>query len=396
MGPRSKSLAVRQLHVKHVGRFEDFSLSFGDRLNIISGGNGVGKSTILQIIAASFSIGHQTRNVSRRALSETSGAWKLEVTLDGRSHSGEMQVDNKPPQFARVTTQLSRVNQLLIFLQANRGFDYQELSSVNRDPGRENHEISSQTVEGLKPTDMKRWLVNRYLFKAVGDLKPDQLTNLDLAISFFSLLDPSVRFQTVDPRSFDVVVDTPAGAIPHELLSSGFRSSLAILIGLINEIEIRGFEGPASDFSGCILIDEIDLHLHPSWQRVIAQALTSAFPHAQFIVTTHSPHVIQNADAGEVIALRVDDDGRTFKAELPVSRRGFKGWTLEEILVDVMGLNDAVSEAYKAAVQAFDDAIDDEDPERVAAALSELNELVHPNSEMRKLFRIQAAPFLGN
>jgi predicted ATP-dependent endonuclease of OLD family len=82
-------------------------------------------------------------------------------------------------------------------------------------------------------------------------------------------------------------------------LSSGFKASLALLLGIIQAVEARGYPAPASRFKGVILIDELELHLHPSWQRLIVSALKQAFPEAQFIVTTHSPHIIQNADVNE-------------------------------------------------------------------------------------------------
>ncbi|MBK7436994.1 MAG: AAA family ATPase [Saprospiraceae bacterium] len=52
-----------------------------------------------------------------------------------------------------------------------------------------------------------------------------------------------------------------------------------------------------------ILIDEIDLHLHPSWQVKIVKALKTTFPNVQFIVTTHSPLVLSSVKRGEIIAL---------------------------------------------------------------------------------------------
>ena len=49
---------------------------------------------------------------------------------------------------------------------------------------------------------------------------------------------------------------------------------------------------PAANAEAIVMIDEIDLHLHPQWQRKIVQNLTAAFPKCQFIATTHSPQVI--------------------------------------------------------------------------------------------------------
>ena len=60
--------------------------------------------------------------------------------------------------------------------------------------------------------------------------------------------------------------------------------------------------------TGIVLIDEIDLHLHPQWQSEIAGALTRTFPNIQFIITTHSPHVI-NSLPTQSLRL-ITDDGK--------------------------------------------------------------------------------------
>lgn len=57
------------------------------------------------------------------------------------------------------------------------------------------------------------------------------------------------------------------------------------------------------DFDGIIMIDEIDIHLHPQWQAKIVNVLKETFPNAQIIATTHSPSVLQTAKAEEIIPL---------------------------------------------------------------------------------------------
>jgi predicted ATP-binding protein involved in virulence len=59
---------------------------------------------------------------------------------------------------------------------------------------------------------------------------------------------------------------------------------------------------------GVVMIDELDLHLHPNWQRHVVDDLKNAFPNIQFIVTTHSPYIVQSLDGGELINLDVIAD----------------------------------------------------------------------------------------
>ena len=77
-------------------------------------------------------------------------------------------------------------------------------------------------------------------------------------------------------------------------LSDGERSLLALVLDLARRLSQANpsVDDPLRSAEAIVLIDEIDLHLHPKWQRQIARNLTAAFPRCQFIATTHSPQVI--------------------------------------------------------------------------------------------------------
>jgi len=77
-------------------------------------------------------------------------------------------------------------------------------------------------------------------------------------------------------------------------LSDGERGTLALVLDLTRRLAQANAEmtDPAAEAEAVVLIDEIDLHLHPKWQRQIVRNLTAAFPRCQFIATTHSPQVI--------------------------------------------------------------------------------------------------------
>ena len=82
--------------------------------------------------------------------------------------------------------------------------------------------------------------------------------------------------------------------VPVHQLSDGERGLLAMVLDLTRRLAQANskMKTPASKSEAVVLVDELDLHLHPSWQRRIVQNLTSAFPKCQFIATTHSPQII--------------------------------------------------------------------------------------------------------
>nr|WP_255325821.1 AAA family ATPase [Sphingobium sp. 15-1] len=237
--------------------------------------------------------------------------------------------------------------------------------------------------------------MNRYVLSSHSEDAGwmDYMTrNLDLAKSFFSILDEQFHFEGVNARTFEIMVRTPTGILPFEYLSSGFKSTYTLLLGCLKEIEYRNLAVAADDFGGVIMIDEIELHLHPTWQQKIGSILKRAFPNAQVIATTHSPHVIQSASTSEVIALGRSADDDVFVRRGEPSRFGYSGWSLEEILEDVMGVADTKSVAYRSVLKQFDEAVDRQDFDSMQEAKVLLKEMLHPSSHIRKIIELASAP----
>ncbi|ACB59804.1 AAA ATPase [Exiguobacterium sibiricum 255-15] len=129
------------------------------------------------------------------------------------------------------------------------------------------------------------------------------------------------------------VIGKDNNAIPFRLLSDGIRNT----IGLVADLAHRMAQlNPALKESvveltpGVVLIDELDLHLHPSWQRRIISDLKRTFPKVQFITTTHSPFIIQSLEEGELRRLHEEDDDEV------VSREEFVNRSIEDITENVM------------------------------------------------------------
>ncbi len=119
----------------------------------------------------------------------------------------------------------------------------------------------------------------------------------------------NVRLDRV--TSSDVLfLDGNGRGVPVEQLSDGFRSILSLVFELIRQLavaygasEVFASDGLTVVAPGLVLIDEIDAHLHPSWQRDIGFFLTRLFPRLQFVVTTHSPLVCHAAAHGSIFRL---------------------------------------------------------------------------------------------
>ncbi|WNI34219.1 AAA family ATPase [Streptomyces sp. ITFR-6] len=96
---------------------------------------------------------------------------------------------------------------------------------------------------------------------------------------------------------------------------------------------------------GVVIIDEIDAHLHVSWQRRIGPWLTEHFPNIQFIVTTHSPYICQAADPGGLIRLPgVEEDAAPEVVPEDLYERVVYGSGDDAVLSDLFGLDTPYSE----------------------------------------------------
>ena len=122
-------------------------------------------------------------------------------------------------------------------------------------------------------------------------------------------------------------------------------------------------------------------------QRKIIAHLTKYFPNTQFIVTAHSPLIVQSADNINVVILRKEGDHTII--EQP-KIRNFRGWTVEEILSDLMDLDGkTMSQTYLDLITAFTEGIENDDFEKSQNAYKGLDKILHPRSELRKLFRLE-------
>ncbi|MBN3869570.1 AAA family ATPase [Nostoc sp. JL33] len=117
-------------------------------------------------------------------------------------------------------------------------------------------------------------------------------------------------------------------------LSDGEKCLLAMVGDLARRLAIANPSLPDPlQGSGVVLIDEIELHLHPKWQREIIPALTRTFPNCQFIVTTHSPQVLSQVKPEGIYILEKTDEGVV--AKRPESSFGRDS---NRILEDLMGV----------------------------------------------------------
>ncbi|WP_326544692.1 ATP-binding protein [Mycobacterium sp. 2-64] len=136
--------------------------------------------------------------------------------------------------------------------------------------------------------------------------------------------------------------------MPLADMSEGYRSALAMFIDIFRHMSsVYGAEGLVAetqngrfilDRPGVVMIDEVDAHLHPAWQREIGFWLKQHLPNVQFIVTTHSPLVCQAADYGRIYHMPSAGSGSPFKVSQDEYRKIIAGKPDEILLSDAFGM----------------------------------------------------------
>jgi predicted ATP-binding protein involved in virulence len=146
---------------------------------------------------------------------------------------------------------------------------------------------------------------------------------------------PGVADAWYDPVEQSPMVRFETGHdAPWAELSDGYHVFIALVADIARRAvmlnEIDGTEAPAR-LEGLVLIDEIDLHLHPKWQRVALHGLRKAFPRLQLVVSTHSPQVLSSTENRQVRRLV---DGRLLTEGLFVEGRDSNAILRDHMMTD--------------------------------------------------------------
>jgi hypothetical protein len=141
-----------------------------------------------------------------------------------------------------------------------------------------------------------------------------------------------------------IKVRTPYGWVPISDLSLGYRTMIAWTVDLASRLFALHPQSPNPLAEpAVVLVDEVDLHLHPKWQRELRSHLTERFPATQFVVTAHSPLVVQASENENIVVLRREGDHVVIDNDVET----VNGWRVDQVLTsDLFGLKTARPPQY--------------------------------------------------
>ena len=179
----------------------------------------------------------------------------------------------------------------------------------------------------------------------------DEVMHDDVPHPFIEIDKDSIPERIVHPGMGIGTNDNIMGEPLHaSVLSSGTQGTLLWIYALALKMASHyGWKDGWEKKPAILLIDEIENHLHPTWQRRVIPALLDHFPKLQIFATTHSPFVVAGLKAGQVHLLKRDPETGAVTAE--TNTKNVIGWTADEILRTMLGVPDPTDERTANAAQ---------------------------------------------
>ena len=161
--------------------------------------------------------------------------------------------------------------------------------------------------------------------------------------------------------------------LPISYLSAGYQSLLWIVMSIAYRIALLNphFGIGMRETSGIVLIDELDMHLHPKWQWNVLQALQETFPNIQFIIATHSPILISSCENGHLI--KIDDNHKITYVDSPYA-------SAINNVVELVQESTSVPARVKKYKEQFDCALNDEDYDTAQQILEKMRAELGPHN----------------
>jgi len=384
-------MQIKSIEIQNYRGIQQVQVNFEKGINLLIGNNGAGKTSLLTAIGIALSaplqwipkaptsrlsemedVAYMITNVIGEGVVQTEPQYpviiKSIINLEGSDYSTYHVKENAVDQAKSKDYDLYEYYKdnfgkgncgmpLLCFLRAGREKTIKQRAvSVQLATGEVERIRAYQGSfdENLNFADIQNWCVQMEFsaFQRKQEL-PVYAAFKSIVNRFISLMDeeaiePQIYYSSIEGA---IVYFDGKKELPIHMLSAGYQAIICMIIELAYRAAILnpGLKDIASNTEGVVLIDEIDMHLHPAWQWKILNALKKTFPKVQFIIATHSPVILSSANDAALFLM--SDPNNIIRVP------NAYGYTINEVLTLRQGTSNVpkeISEYYDEAERLLD------------------------------------------
>ena len=406
----------KRTEIQNFKSIEQMSLNFSSGVNLLIGDNGVGKTTVLEALALSVQTYFSRMNdITKKGITQkdvrftsslvgdasqhrmyyTPTTIKSTVELGGVEYSSEISREDETnatrtkyagKELAAAGRELlnsqTEILPVICYFSTSRVVDTQKASTSSVGKNKLNDRRCGY-MDCLNATLDRKALTDWAFKMAMAEYKKGmpiaEYEAFKKAVgTFMQKMNDLDEIPLVEyTRDFEDITYTENGkTMLVNYLSAGYQSLLWMLMEISFRIALLNPE--MSDYSqaeGIVLIDEIDMHLHPRWQWKILDALHSSFPKAQFIAATHSPIIISSFRDAKLLSI-----GQNGVEELS----GAYAYSIDDVVAYKQGSSGIPQELWQRKKE-FEDAFYQRDKQNSQKALDGMKELFgEDNTEVKR------------
>lgn len=349
-------IALKAFHIQNFRGIKDTKiedLPLDAHWIFLTGENGFGKTSVLQGIAVGLTVVDDKKN----EISNTSDELVIDNILVTVTYYQKENLFSNLFGLAHFDNDVENFIKNIPKNNANKLIECSAYGSsrlrISADFSREAIEKQNSSIYSLFNTDAVLLNIDQFLindnaynperFKQVIKVFKKLLPRLaEIRIDVIDKI-PQVKYSESDENGDRITTD-----ISFTQLAAGYKNIIAMIGDMMYRLSAKQDVKSLSDLEGIVIIDELELHLHPKYQRIFVEKLTELFPKIQFIASTHSPIPLLGAPKGSVI-LNVE---RSEDAGITVRRLDedvdFKNMSPENILASpIFGFDDIIPASNK-------------------------------------------------
>jgi predicted ATP-binding protein involved in virulence len=421
-------MRVDRLEITNFKKFSNYTIDLHPQFTLLVGDNGTGKTTILDALAIAAGIWlvnspDTTLNNSRRNILPSEIRLEaVEANVEGFTITQLIErkpvqvkaigsIDHQPVEWLRqigingsrtsntgakeaqeiISTLFQRVGAhekiwlpIVAYYGAGRAWlaSNQRRDKVSNKPSRRWDAFYDCFEERIRIADIQNWFQK----EAIASVNQQGQIRPSFKVVEWAILHciPDADAIWYDPNLLEIVISIDRNPQPFSNLSAGQKMMVALVADIAIKIVNQNTAFLSKDSginheilplllkrtSGLVLIDEIDVHLHPKWQHQVVNDLKTTFPSIQFVCTSHSPLIIGEVEANCIRLLESDDETSNNSATIPSESYGLDA---NRVLNELMGAADRNKEIADKLYILFR-LIDDEDFDGARQAITKLTE----------------------